>query len=430
MDWSLGQEAELSILSIIRRGPFWQRYQSIIEPGFFGDDDTRHLFQILQSYFEKYPKAYKLTVPDWMTLVRRYTTQADRRQRCIQMIRRIKKLKIPEERMIEETLVEFSRRQIVKSAVMEGINLLEQPELNLEKLRNYLDRADRVKGVVQSQFYDYFDSPNARIQDEVSEKRISTGIQELDELLDGGFGRGELAVFLGPPGRGKTLALVNIGHAALLQGLAVVHATMEISDRRTARRYDLRLTGRDLTFLKKNPKVLERKIAQIKEGGGDLIIKDFSSEHPKVEDLKAVLLNYLRRTKRMPGMVIVDYADLLHSSRGGKDHRFELKEIYDDLRRLAAELKVSIVTASQSTRKSLSNIVITIADFAEAFAKAAIADIVIGLCQTPEEEEDNLMRLHVAKSRQRPGHPTIRIACDPNSMFLGREHELRRHQQR
>jgi replicative DNA helicase len=425
MEWTLGAETELRILAILRRSPYWEKYQSVVQPSFFSDDHTRHLFQLLQGYFERYPAAAKLSVPDWVALIRRYSRDGEYRQKCLELVRRIKKLDIPEPRFIEETVIEFARRQLVRTMVMEGIGLLDQPELNTEKLHAYLEQADSVRGVIETQVYDYFRDPLMRMQQAKEDKRLTTGIPELDTVLEGGFGKGELAVFLGTPGRGKTLALVNMGYAALTQGLPVFHATCEISARRTARRYDMRITCRTFSELKAQPRLVATALEKIKRNGGDLVIKDYSGEYPRVRDVKAAIVSYLTRLKRKPGLVIIDYADLLTATRGGRDHRFELKEIYDGLRRLAANLDVPIVTASQATRKSLQKITLTIEDFAEAFAKAAIADIVIALCQTPEEEEDGLIRLHIAKSRERPGRPTFRVTYDPDRSYLGGVHGLR-----
>ena len=412
----LSRELEIKILAIIRRRKYWTRYKRILQPGFFTDDTTRHIYSLYQKYFKKYPTIPRLTVLDLKILIKSYTKNKEIKLQALGVARTIKRSQIPDPQFIEDTITEFAQRQTVKTIVMEGLNLLENEELDTKKLKEYFGQIEIIRGAINSDYVNYFEQPIGRVH-EKEVRRVPTGITELDEFLRGGVEPGELMVILAPPERGKTLALVNVGYAALNSGLTVFHSTHEISPSKVASRYDLRIGGMDADEIQKYGEEFQKKLYKIRKTGGNLIIKDYSDKDAKVDDLNSALLTYTTNHQKRPDLLVVDYADLLSSSHGLRE-RFELKEVYTSLRRMAQHLQIPVVTASQSTRKSMSKLIITMEDFAEAFSKAHIADMVIALCQTPEEEEDGMMRIHVCKNRRRPGHPTFKVNVDSNRQAM------------
>jgi replicative DNA helicase len=101
-----------------------------------------------------------------------------------------------------------------------------------------------------------------------------------------------------------------------------------------------------------------------------------------------------------------------------KDTRHEVTKIYEELRIIAGTYKIPVWTASQSNRGSLSKRLVKMEDIAEAFTKAAIADLIIGLCQTEDEKDEKIMRLFVAKSRMSSTNPIVTVIADPDRMIV------------
>lgn len=414
----LSKDLEVRVLSIIRKKKYWNRYKPVLKPSFFSEDTTKHIYSLYQKYFSRYPGVKRVSIADLKIMIRRFTKDDNRRKDCHDLARVLKKTVIPARKFIEETITEFAQRQMVKTIIMEGIELLELDEFNTDKLKGYFTQIDQIKGATNADHYNYLKTDRFTIEKESKAKRIPTGIEEIDQCLRGGLEAGELCIILAPPERGKTMAMVNMGAHAMQQGLLVYHSTHEIGADHVAQRYDKRLTMMDADQLMKNPEDLHKALRKLTKVGGELVIKDFAAKDAKLDDLNSSIVSFISERKRKPDLIIVDYADLMSSGKGLSD-RFEIAAIYKGLRRMAQSLKIPIITGSQGNRKSMDKLTVTMKDFAEDISKAATGDVIITLCQTPEEEEDKMMRLHIAKSRRRPGHPTFRVMCDGETQFIG-----------
>jgi len=171
-------------------------------------------------------------------------------------------------------------------------------------------------------------------------------------------------------------------------------------EKQVSTRYDCRLTKKDFDYIKTNTsKVLTALLNVQKIYKGRLFIKKFRTSEASVNALRSHLTQLEVEKNFRPDLIIIDYADLMQPRRNYSDKRFELESIYLDIRDLADEYHCPVWTASQSTRSSVDKKVITIADLAEAFNKAMIADFMVALCQTVEEKADGNMRFYVSKNR-------------------------------
>lgn len=412
------REIEVRILAVLRIKENYYKYRNIIQTSFFSSEETRQVHQVVEQYYERYDTS-KITIRAMKLIILRTIKEEELRKNCISIIRKLRKQDPTDNTVMSETIRDFAKRQIVKLAITDSLQLLDTQAPDFSVIRDHLDKAINISDKEDETLYKYFEDPENRIIAETNEKKIPTLIPKIDEALRGGISPGELCVFLGPPGRGKTLALINMGVGALAQGLQVCHVTLEISARKVARRYDLRISGSSFERLQSNPSRIKNPLARLRKRGCDLIIKDYNMEHCKVSDIQAMMINYQNKTRTRFDLLIVDYGDLLSPARASKEPRFALEEIYTDLRRLGNKLAIPVYTASQSTRKSLSKMVVTMEDVAEAFGKVKVADIVIGISQSMEEEEENICRFFIAKSRKSSGHPIIRLEMDPEKMYLG-----------
>jgi replicative DNA helicase len=161
-------------------------------------------------------------------------------------------------------------------------------------------------------------------------------------------------------------------------------------------------------------------MSKLSAKGGDLEIKDYSAESPRIEDIKSYIISYQNRKKCNLDLLIVDYADLITPTKHYKNERTGLKEVYTNLRRLGNEFKIPVITGSQANKKTLSKKNMGMDDADESFiGKMGVADIVLGLCQTPEELEDELCRLLLLKNRSTGIHKTIHLTMKPSLYYLG-----------
>jgi len=415
-----GKEIEVRILSTFRRRSNYHKYKGTIQESFFQLEPTKQVFTIINECFDN-PKIKdkKIALSHIKLIIHRTIRNEELRDECLNICKELRKYKTKDNPVIEDTIKDFAKRQLIRKGVLAALEELDRGNPDFTKVQEQIDKAIMVGADLGTNFYSYFEDPENRIIEEREQKRIMTIIPKLDKAIDGGFIAGELVVILAPPERGKTITMVNLAVAALMRGLTVGFLTLELSERQVARRFDLRISGRPISVLRADPGRIKNPLAALRRTGCDLVIKDYSADNPRIEDIKSFIETYQDRMKKKFDILFVDYADLIMPTKSFKQERFGLKEVYTNLRRLANELKIPIVTASQANRKSLDKLVVTMADFDECFAKAGIADIIIGLCQTQEELEDELCRAFIAKNRNSGRHKIIRLTMRPKTMYIG-----------
>jgi replicative DNA helicase len=316
-----------------------------------------------------------------------------------------------------DRLADFVTQRATANALVESANLLTQGKLDeiREQIISALETGSRQ---VEPQAGLEFTNLKERLTKYAAHRKLAATVRSpldlpvLDELLRGGLEPGTLGFFISPTGRGKTMALVNAGVAAMMLGLNVVHCTLELGQEVMAHRYDARLTGIPINEIAaRASKYLRNMIAAAKKvKGSRLIIRAWGSDEASVADIRTYL-RVLESSKGIrPQVLLVDYADLLRAYRAAKDRRFELADTVRSLRQLAADYNCAVWTASQTNREGFHSKVLSMHEIAECIEKANIADVLIGLCASREEQRSGRMRLVLLKNRLGGGEGTI-VTC-------------------
>ena len=254
---------------------------------------------------------------------------------------------------------------------------------------------------------DYGDHTTKEVQPTTT---IPTYIRALDAVIEGGLSPGQLGTFVGWPGIGKTLLLHQAAALAYYHGHHAGLITLEISKEEACRRIDMffgRLSGAD---------AFQGRMDEAKSRGGRLTVIDSAADICTPESVQSVLES-ARRKARPFDVLYIDYADLMETGRNLEDYN-ELGEIYRRLRRVSAKFAVPIWTASQAVRGSLNKRWLDMGDIADSFKKARIADLIITINQTKEEQDTGDLRLYVAKSRRNKGHPMVYLKTDMDRMAV------------
>lgn len=230
-------------------------------------------------------------------------------------------------------------------------------------------------------------------------RKAPLDIPLLDAQMRGGLEEGNLAVVMAPAKRGKSHFLVNAGAAALTHGLNVAVATCELSERDYAQRFDARLTGIPINEIALNPtKHMSQIIHATNKLSANLHIRGWGSNTATVGDLYVWLKLLKSRKGFKPDLIIVDYADLLNTTKRKRDAP-DLGEIYKALRQMAFDFNCRCWTASQSNRGSYHGKRIALQDVAEDLQKIQIADVIVGIGQTQREFDMNRSRMILLGNR-------------------------------
>lgn len=190
--------------------------------------------------------------------------------------------------------------------------------------------------------------------------------------------------------------LVQLGANALKLGKNVIHYTFELSETLTGMRYDSNLCDISVNDLIESKELVLQKYKENKYGR--LIIKSYPANTCTIHTMRSHV-EKLALKGFVPDLIIIDYADIMRSSRQYDSLRHELKLIYEELRSYADELKIPIWTASQINRDSSQNDVVGLESMSESYGKAMVADVVISLSRKSSEKYHGWGRLHIAKNR-------------------------------
>ncbi len=307
---------------------------------------------------------------------------------------RIYNTEIKDAEFIKNTALDFCRKQVLKSAMIQSVSLLKSSSFDeIAKVIN-----DALKLGNDSNFgYDYIQDFEKRFEVKARDP-IATGWDEIDALLQGGLGNGELGVVIAPTGAGKSMALVHLGTQAMKAGKTVVHYTLELQDTSIGIRYDSCLTGVGLTELHSFKEMIYEKVQEIK---GKLIIKEYPTKSATTQTIKAHL-EKLKQKDVNVDLILVDYGDLLKPVITTREKRHDLESIYEELRAIAQEQKCPVWTASQTNRSGLNAEVITMEAISEAYSKCFVADFIFSVSRTIEDKINDTGRLFVAKNRFGP----------------------------
>jgi len=378
------------ITSLLVEQKFLQTICDILKPVYFDSDANKWLVGTIIGYFLEYKTSPTLEVMkvkiDSMEGMTNDIMQVSVVDNLKESWRNRESTDL---KFVQEQTIEFCKNQVMKNAIMDSVDLIEVGQY--DQIKKIVDEAMKA-GSDRDLGHEYIEGIEERLTKSARDT-IATGWDPVDEVMDGGLGKGELGVVVAPAGIGKTWCLQNIGAAAVKEGLSVVHYTLELNQNYVGLRYDTVFSGITTASIKYYQDEIKKKISQLK---GTLLIKYFPTKSATVQTLSSHLKQIELQGIDID-LVIVDYADILRGI--GTEKRHVLENIYEDLRGLAGEVEVPIWTASQANRSSLEEEIIDATKVAEAYSKVMIADFVISVSRKVEDKIANTSRFHVIKNR-------------------------------
>jgi len=292
---------------------------------------------------------------------------------------------------VKQETLGFCKNQVLKGAIIESIDLLEQK--NYDEIKVKIDEAMKA-GSERDLGHDYIISLDARLNESVRET-MPTPWDAVTDVMDGGLAGGELGVLVAPAGIGKSWCLQSLGAHLVRQGKTVVHYTLELNESYVGLRYDTVFSG----VTTSNIKFYQDDVQKVIDGlTGKLIIKYYPTRAASVNTL-AAHLKQMEIQEIKPDVVIVDYADILKPTTFYKEKRHATGETYENLRGMAGEFNIPVWTASQANRSSLEEEVIDASKVSEDYSKVMTADFVMSVSRKVEDKIANTGRFHVIKNR-------------------------------
>jgi KaiC/GvpD/RAD55 family RecA-like ATPase len=297
----------------------------------------------------------------------------------------------------------FTKKQELERAILKAADLIEKGEFDpVEKL---------VKDAVQISLTkdlgtDYWADPVDRLNRYFSSGgQVSTGWPQLDKIMYGGFSRGELNIFAGGSGSGKSLVMMNIALNWLQQGLHGVYITLELSEELTSLRTDAMLNDMSTKDIRKNIDDTALKIRVASKRAGNYRIK-YMPAQSTVNDVRSFIKEYQVQTGNRVDFVMIDYLDLLMpvSAKVSPNDLFvKDKYVSEELRNLSKELGMLMITASQLNRSAVEEVEFDHSHISGGISKINTADNVFGIFTSRAMRERGKYQIQCMKSRSSTG---------------------------
>lgn len=297
----------------------------------------------------------------------------------------------------------FCRHKALEKAIIESTDLLEK--------QNYGEVENKIKAAVQTGLVkdlglDYFENPKERLEwIKKQAGAISTGWKGIDQKLYGGLNRGEITVFAGGSGAGKSLFLQNFGVNWSLAGLNVVYISLELSEQLISMRLDSMVSGHAAREIMRNIEDVDLKVRMKGKGAGKFRVKQMPSGI-NANDIRAFLREYEIQSSVKVDALLVDYLDLMMpvAAKISAENLFvKDKYVSEELRNLAVERNLLLVTASQLNRAAVEEIEFDHSHIAGGISKINTSDNVIGIFTSNAMRERGRYQIQFMKTRSSSG---------------------------
>ena len=383
-----GYSFQIKIISaLLRDSSFLQQVQDILDISFFENSSIQWLTDTVIKYHLEYKESPTLEV--FKVKLEDLDDDILKKQTVEHLKDVVKNLEAKDLDFVKQQTIDFCKNQTLKKAIMESVEHLQTGDY--DSIKSTIDHAMKA-GTERNIGLEYAEDVQARYTVDIREC-IPTEWPVINDLADGGLSAGELGVFVAPAGIGKSWALANVGAYAVKQGKTVIHYTLELNQNYVGLRYDTIFSGITTSNIKYYKDDVKKKLEKLP---GKLMIKYYPTKSASVQTLSSHL-KQLELQQIKPDMVLVDYADILMGV--GKEKRFVLESIYEDLRALAGEFNLPIWTASQANRSSLEEEVIDATKVSESYSKIMIADFVMSMSRKVEDKVGKTARFHIIKNR-------------------------------
>ena len=327
----------------------------------------------------------------------------------------IKEISRPEESNFE-WLVEHAEKwcqdRAIHLAIMKSINIIDgkDPQLTKNALPELLSEALGV-AFDTNIGHDYIDDFQSRFDFyHRQEERIPFDLDYFNQITKGGLPNKTLNIALAGTGVGKSLFMCHVAGSVLAQGKNALYITMEMAEERIAERIDANLMNTAIDQLPNLSKdMFGNKVAQIaNKTHGKLVIKEYPTGAAHTGHFRALLKELQLKKNFKPDIVFIDYLNICASSRmkgmGGAINSYSyIKAIAEEIRGLAVEFDIPIVSATQTTRSGYSNSDVGLEDTSESFGLPATADLMFALISN--EELDGLGQIMVKQLKNRYNDP-------------------------
>ncbi len=391
--------------NLIKDDAYVRKVIPFLKPEYFMQYEDKKVFDIIHSFVEKYnnppsKQAIILAVNEDTSL------NEDSHAKCMEVINTLNGDEVNRDWLVDET-EKFCKDKALYLGVMESIQIIDgkNKEKSTDALPSILSEALSV-GFDTNIGHDFIEDAEKRYDFyHRLEEKVEFDLDMFNKITEGGLSNKTLNIALAGTGVGKSLFMCHMASAAISKGKNVLYITLEMSEERIAERIDANLMNIPIQELGDLSKAMyDDRIKKINDKiEGRLIVKEYPTASAHSGHFKALINELKLKRSFFPDIIFIDYLNICSSSRfrpGSSANSYTIiKSIAEELRGLAVEQDVPIVSATQTTRGGYDNSDVSLTDTSESFGLPATADLMFAIISTEELEQMGQFMIKQLKNR-------------------------------
>ena len=391
--------------NLVKDDEYVRKVIPFLKPEYFMQYEDKKVFDIIFNFVEKYnnvpsKQAILLAINEDTSL------NEDSHLKCLELVNTLNGDEVNRDWLIDET-EKFCKDKSLYLAVMESIQIIDgkNKDKSTDALPSILSEALSV-GFDTNIGHDFIEDAEKRYDFyHRIEEKVEFDLDMFNKITEGGLSNKTLNIALAGTGVGKSLFMCHMASAAISKGKNVLYITLEMSEERIAERIDANLMNMPIGELKDLSKAMyDDRIKKINDKiEGRLIIKEYPTASAHSGHFKSLINELKLKRSFFPDIIFIDYLNICSSSRfrpGGNANSYTvIKSIAEELRGLAVELDVPIVSATQTTRGGYDNSDVSLTDTSESFGLPATADLMFAIISTEELEQMGQFMIKQLKNR-------------------------------
>ena len=400
-----------SLTQLVTNEQYARKVLPFMKGDYFSDKTERTVFEEITKFVDKYNKIPTQTSLE-IEVQNRKDLNEEEYKKVVAVIQTLSSTDVDFDWLVDTT-EKFCKDRAVYNAIVEGISIIDGKDKDRgpDSIPSIL--TDALAVAFDSRVgHDYLlDSESRFDYYHTVEEKIPFDLEFFNKITKGGLPPKTLNIALAGTGVGKSLFMCHVAANCLSQGKNVLYITLEMAEERIAERIDANLMNISMEDLHDLPKqMFENKIAKIiKSTSGTLIVKEYPTASAHSAHFRGLIKELAIKKSFKPDIIFIDYLNICASSRfkgaSNVNSYMYIKSIAEELRGLAVETNVPIMSATQTTRSGFVSTDIGLEDTSESFGLPATADLMFALISN--EELDDLNQIAVKQLKNRYNDPTM-----------------------
>jgi len=394
-----------ALTNLISNEDYARKVLPFIKGNYFDLKEERVIFEEIYNFVDKYKKIPTQTSLEIEVGERKDLTEIEYKK-VVEIIQTLNPVKVDFNWLIDTT-EKFCKDKAIYNAIVDGISIIDGKDKDRtpDSIPSILTDALSVS-FDNAVGHDYILDADSRFDFyHRIEEKIPFDLEYFNKITKGGLPPKTLNIALAGTGVGKSLFMCHMAANCLSQGKNVLYVTLEMAEERIAERIDANLMNISMEDLQDLPKkMFDDKMAKIiKKTSGKLIVKEYPTASANSNHFRGLIKELAIKKSFKPDIIFIDYLNICASSRfrgnANVGSYFYIKAIAEELRGLAVETNVPIMSATQTTRSGYISSDVGLEDTSESFGLPATADLMFALISTEELEELNQIAVKQLKNR-------------------------------